>query len=454
MKASRELCILHITPHLGGGIGKAVIGISELALKEGMTTKIILLEKPEKTDIVCRAQQNGLHVVLEPNDEMINRYVSEADVVVIDWWDHPLISELLTKLKIECRIIIWCHTNGCVYPFHNPSFLLQFDEILFTSPYSDENVLWSRSEKREIITKRSIVYGLGNFEPLSYHPKDNSADDVGDKLVIGYAGTLSFSKMHPEFVDFCDSISDIVQNVEFHFAGDMVEPLKTQLSISNHRAKYFWDGFVTDMDEWFRSIDVFLYLLSPDHYGTTENVVLEAMAYGIPVILMDGIFERGISGNGEGAILISNISDAVKELSKLYSIQQYRVERGIRAREFVIKGYSAKQNTTHYCDVIVKLIQKKKTVHNFAEVIGKGGWDYFIAFTGPDKKVFEKFINDNEEAPLIQLLNKKRIYLSKTKSSIYHFYKYYPEDKNIKKLKQLADMMLAYGEGEAIDGNA
>ena len=55
--------ILFITPHIGGGIGKAIIGLSEVIGKWNIYSEIVLLGEPEKLELVSAAEETGVSIL-------------------------------------------------------------------------------------------------------------------------------------------------------------------------------------------------------------------------------------------------------------------------------------------------------------------------------------------------------------------------------------------------------
>ena len=57
--------MLHITSHLGGGVGKAISGLI-MSGKNCIDSQIILLEKPEQMYYVDLLVEQNISVVIEP----------------------------------------------------------------------------------------------------------------------------------------------------------------------------------------------------------------------------------------------------------------------------------------------------------------------------------------------------------------------------------------------------
>ena len=144
-ESMRRKKILQITPHLGGGVGKAVIGAA--MPDKQFNTEIMLLEKPEKEEIVSRVRDMGINVMACLSDCEVQRKIQETDIVIVNWWNHPLMSRFLVHFPtVPCRLVLWAHVNGCTYPYLPFDFLNRFDHIFFTTKYSYENPFWSMEQ--------------------------------------------------------------------------------------------------------------------------------------------------------------------------------------------------------------------------------------------------------------------------------------------------------------------
>lgn len=427
--------VVHITPHLGGGIGKAIIGLCSSIKSHGIKSCVMVLEQPEKPGIIESAVDNGVDVALFPDKKVMQEVLNNADVIVLNWWDHPLANKFLHDYSEECRMVVWCHTNGCTYPYLQSDFLLKFDRIIFTTPYSLKNQLWDADNRKKIIEKHSVVYGFGDFEPQNIKCKNSWK--IGNKVRIGYAGTLNYSKMFSDYIKYTDMVLNALNDVEIHLAGDVSVEIEKDINKSDHKNQYVLDGYVTDMGAWYDSIDIFLYLLNPTHYGTTENSILEAMSRGIPVVLMDGVAERFISGDGKGAILIKDGNQLVKEIKHLCCDIKYREKIGLGGRDYTCDAYSAEKNVIVFLNTMLDAMMKcSKTKHDFNNCIGRTPGEWFLSSTGNEREIFELFLTTGDTKGLYELIEKKGIYTVESKSSINQFFKYFPYDEILRSLKR------------------
>ena len=202
--------ILHFTAHLGGGIGAAYIGIGRC----GFNQTIILLEEPKNVVNLQRVTEAGFRILVVPSRGEIEKEIRDTDVCVFSWWHHPKMAELMADFpKIPVRSVLWAHISGNYFPHIHPGFLMLFDRVAFATPFTmglpEVELLGI-----DWIGKRTeIVYGLGDVTRFA-----NIIPVNHEKFVITYIGTLSLSKLHLDFVDFCAAVD--VPGVEFAMVGD------------------------------------------------------------------------------------------------------------------------------------------------------------------------------------------------------------------------------------------
>jgi hypothetical protein len=193
--------VLHITAHMGGGVGKVISSVSRYAnnSSSSFSHRIVLLEKPEKLHFVEAARREGVDVHICPDYREVGRQMQDADIVQLEWWHHPSMARFLRYFPhVAVRLVIWCHISGTYYPWLPFGLVRIPHTFLFTSGFSLENPLWSAAEKRYAETNCRVVNSSGGFDGITQATRKKSGD-----FTIGYVGTLSYTKLHPRFPDIC-----------------------------------------------------------------------------------------------------------------------------------------------------------------------------------------------------------------------------------------------------------
>lgn len=423
--------ILHIAAHLGGGAGKAITGLACECIQFGVNQKIVILELPEKQVHVENARNADIEVILLKDKIQLIQLLSWSDVTVVSWWNHPLMSKLFAEWPDqECRLALWSHVNGCVYPYLPYKFVTLFERLFVTTKYTFENPLWTIKEKKEIENKSKLIHGMGKFNLKKMDFKDNY--NIKDRFVIGYAGTIDYSKIHPRFLEYCKSVIEVVPNVLFLMVGDASPTILKQVKENRLEDFFSFVGYQDNMSAYYLKMDIFGYILRDDNYATTENAILEAMSSALPVVAKDNKPESYIIHNDITGCLIHNEAEYAQVIKKLYDDENLRKQIGIGARNFVIENYSSVNNANKMFCELQLINEKERKTYSISKYMGETPYKWFCRFTGKDD--FENVLNRPYKERKEFLENLQTIYLGKTKSSIQHFAQYYPEDKDLSKM--------------------
>jgi len=127
-------------------------------------------------------------------------------------------------------------------------------------------------------------------------------------FTIGFVGTAMFKKMHSDYF----VIANEIDNARFLIVGDKEPAMKSHDNIE-------FTGKVDNVIPYLEQMDVFLYLLRPDHYGTCEQTLGEAMSMGIVPIIWDNACERQIilSEDGFCGYRVNSIEDCIRYIEHL-----------------------------------------------------------------------------------------------------------------------------------------
>lgn len=423
--------ILQIAVHLGGGVGKAIAG---MALQGRQDTRdchrILLLQAPEKEGWVRQCRENGISVTVwdgtaEP--------FGWADVLVVNWWNHPVMAGFLANFPDSpAARVLWCHANGVHYPVLPYGLAAAFDRVLFTSPYSIENPFWTKIQREDIRNRADVVYGMGQFQPAAMAPKTYDRADAS--FVMGYVGTLNFGKIHPEFAAYCKAARERVPNLRFVLIGDRDAQLERSMAAAGLAGDVTYTGFVDDVPGHMRTFDAFGYLLNPTHYGTTENVLLEAMACGLPVLALRQNVEQFIVPP-DGGVLVETPGEYAEAVAYLAGHPQERARMGRCARQHVIQTYDAARNAAEFrraCEAAGRAPRNRRARLE----LGPSPWHWFLSCLSPqDKTCFlsaQQKLQACDRGQWQQAVHMLRtcpaIFREQRKSSLLHFADTYPKD--------------------------
>jgi glycosyltransferase involved in cell wall biosynthesis len=230
--------------------------------------------------------------------------------------------------------------------------LLCADKIIALSPGLEREFekYYGKLKKAEIIPNGVDVH---RFKPVDVATKEIIRTKHGIKnsdFVILYAGALLPSKGVECFIEIINTIEvDDAREYTFVFVGEnnrLPEEIElkhqlTRCAEGKEDIKILFPGYIHNVAEYFNISDLFIL---PSPAEGFPNVVIEAMACGLPVIMnrIEGITDFIIDDSIDGFIVDeNNIYDYVKIIDTLIRNVDKRQEVSIAARMKVELQYSS-----------------------------------------------------------------------------------------------------------------
>lgn len=406
--------VLHITAHLGGGAGSVLSSVAISAEKSGSAFRheIMQLEPTSNRHYVEICEEKGIPLMLA-NDTDIRSKLSSSDIVQINWWPHPLTMKFMCDhlSEVPTRLVIWSHVSGCKYPYIPADFVELPEKFIFTSPFSYENPFWDEESKAKIRKISEVVISSnGNYNCKKCQIRNSP------KFTIGYVGYLGYSKTNSDFVKFCEAVD--IPGAQFTVVGDLShgEALVNDVKKSSLQDRFTFTGYVNNVEEKLTDFDAFGYLLNSEHTGTAENALLEAMAAAVPPVVLNQKALKHIVQDGHTGLVVNNHHEYGKAMRYLFENPDERVRIGENASRFVRENFSI-SNTLHGLEnVYKKVLSADKKSCEVKNVFGNNPYEWFKTCLGGD---------------YVNALNIDMI-LGPSKSSIYQYIKYFPEDEELK----------------------
>lgn len=315
MKFKSLTTILHLTPHVGGGVGTVLYDLV-LGLKDNDYFHIHKIACLDKCHEFSRKRFQRLNVAFQEglayeNHSLIKKLIESADLVILHYWNHPLLANLLINKDIgEARFLVWCHGSGLNEPSVIPSYLIDLsDKLLFSSriSYLAPNLKpFIENSDKKFQAIRS-ARNLTDF--ISIGQNRNSKDSRKSLL---YIGTISYDKVHLDFLKIIVELALLgfdITIVGSNEHNDFQEHIPKDL-----KNKIVFTGEVFDVKPFYKKADIFIYPLKANHYGTGEQVLQEAMACGLPVVAFDNPSERDLIDENYDGFLVSNYKDFVRKV--------------------------------------------------------------------------------------------------------------------------------------------
>lgn len=423
--------ILSITTHMGGGVGKALAGIAVYNLKNntGYKHKILMLEKPERMQFIDQCIKNGVDIAFCEDEAMLADELRMADIVLLNWWHHPLMAAFMHCFpQCPVRLVLWSHVSGCTYPELPFELVKTVHKTFFATRYSYDNPYWVETQRSYARENAVTVYGLGelNMRKVQKH--------FHNGFNIGYVGTLNYSKLNPDFARYCAAVD--IPDTKFIMVGDtssqkIIEDDANGLKVKD---KLCFTGYTTDVAGTLENFDIFGYILNSWHFGATENALLEAMAAGLPVVTLDQCAEKYIIKNMETGLLVHNESDYARSVRYLYGNPAERERMGNNAREYILEEFSMDKNVLRMNNAFDQVMEQAPRIFSFDKIFGSEPYEWFITCLGADREKFKESLYSGN------ISNCRHIFKENSKSSVFHFAKYYPSDKYISQWKEMVEV--------------
>lgn len=404
-------------------MGKALSSLIAQAHLVGAPVRHVVacLEKPEKNQFIDRLREGGGEVIVAPSRSRLDELVSGADIVQLEWWNHPATIACLCALAPQpLRLLVWCHVSGLHNPIIPPKLMELAHRFLFTSPCSFEARQVSGVAER-LGSRLSVVSSGGGFEGLP-KPKGNDSEAIS----VGYLGSLNFAKLHPDYVEFLAAVT--LPDFTVKLIGDQTnrEVLERQCDALGRTGMLDFRGYTTDVAAELGAINVLAYLLNPCHYGTAENALLEAMAMGIVPVVLDNPAERNIVEHLRTGLIVHSPAEFADAIEWLASNPAERSRIGERAAAMVRERYTSERMESafrgHYDEVMIG----QKRLARFEDVFGTTPDAWFLSCQR-DPGLFGS--DSRTSFSIDQALD--FCLFERTKGTVFHFHDYFPENENL-----------------------
>jgi glycosyltransferase involved in cell wall biosynthesis len=366
--------ILHVTPHLGGGVGKAHAALSAVLPYEIEQT-YLLLEEPRNRRYVELIEDNGARIIVADNLDHVAQLAAKADIVQFEFWNHPRLFECLARCDFPAmRSVFWSHISGLSPPLIPQGLMESTMRFVFTTEVSRGAACVSQLSDGALKELAVINSGFGFANTAPRVPGRNAA--------IAYLGTVDFVKMHPGFFDAIDSLTDAEVRVSIWGTHDPLGDVAARANVMRHPKRITFHGETADPRAALCQADIFFYPLQPDHYGTAENVLIEAMSLGLVPVVMDNPAERAIIRDGENGFIARSIDEATSLLQMLLNSPDLHKSVSRKAIDDVACSRTPDHSARDFMILWLGMLAKEPQLCDFRAQIGDSPAEWFAATQG------------------------------------------------------------------------
>lgn len=368
--------ILHITPHLGGGVGKAHAALCAADRNAG-NRHFVLLEEPRDHRYVDAVRRGGASVSIAPDKRLMHELMGNADIVQFEWWNHPLTCAVLAGPPLPAmRVVFWSHVSGVNAPFIPAGLVEAADRFVFTSACSRlaSNL---RGLSQSTWTRTGFINsGFCHPEPASYATSDR------DKAGISYLGTVDFCKMSTAMMEVVDRLENPDAVIDVWGDVDATSPVHDAIENMKHPHRFRLRGHSKDPMAALARTSIFVYLLQPFHFGTAENALVEAMSLGCAPLVFDNPCELAIVRDGETGLVARSADHAVELLGWMMEHPDEVRRIGRNAQAQVRRVKTPARSVAAFRSLWKGVMSRPKQRPDFGPALGPTPRDWYVTLQG------------------------------------------------------------------------
>ncbi len=372
--------VLHILERLAGdGPSRSLLAAVEGARQLGLPQRhsLCTLEPRAHPLLRIRAHRAGLQVLLAPTGAALEAAMRRADIVQVHWWNSPAMDSFLRRELPPVRLLVWLKVLGRHPPqVLTPGLVAWADRIVATASATLRLPVVASLSAAERAHRFARVPGIASFSRL-----DGFRRQPHPGTCVGYLGTLHPSKMHPRFVALGARLSIPELTVVACGGGGGEVPLRARAEARGQSARFRFGGYVEDIRPVLAAFDIFGYPLCADTYATSEKSLQEAMAVGIPPVVLPHGGVCDLVEHERTGLIAADEDGYVAAVERLAREPALRRVLGGNARRFVRRIYSRARAVRAFDELYRELLTRPRRARH-GRSAGDGAAARFVAALG------------------------------------------------------------------------
>lgn len=372
--------------------------------------------------------KEGLSLV--PENSMLPA-LAEADIVQVNWWQHPQMDDFLRSALPPMRLLGWFHCACDSAPQVLTDELVQlFDRVIGGSSYTYQAPSIWRLSTEERLNKAGYVVGGADFSRL------RRTERIPHKgFRIGYVGTVNPVKMYNRFVELHDGLSIPAAKVVV-CGGDHHLILQDRADQMGLGELFEFMGYIEDIERVLSSCDVYGYPLCQDTYAASELNLQEAMYLGLPVVAFPHGGLKTLVVNDYNGLVVKTEREYRQALEYLFHNPAERQRLGGNAAHFASNMFGAEFNAPKLNSFYESLLKEPKRERKWPGYLDPGipekpalGHERFIESLGEYSSPFRDILSATSFSEIVraesQLLHSTPLM---TNAGICNYLAAFPED--------------------------
>lgn len=429
--------VLHITPHLGGGVGTVVRNYLEYVNRNSPNEHSLLsleILNDQSKEFLFKIKCDFVEqAFLTPT--LITDSIDDSDVVLVHWWNHPLLQYFLMNVTLpESRLIFWSHISGSPTPNSFCQFALSYpDRFIFTTPLSRfSNEVNTLSVEAQ--SKIGCIWSTAGVERLSPFDENRDAEQLDG---VSYVGNLDYTKLHKGFLEACSTLISMGHHV--NVIGPNTDDFLKDLQKVPMNQRPVVHGFVSEKRKFeiLQNSRIFGYPLARHNYATCDQALQEAMFFGTVPVVLNNPMETYMVKHRVNGLVASSLTEYSKLVGELIEDKNEFKKLRENSRDFARKAYSIKKMADSWENEFALLLKtKKKKRQCLKQIRGHElrGCEVFIESLGSNSALFKFHLDatTNQESLIlesqIKCLSSLPQWSSSSKSTPSHYSSHFPDD--------------------------
>jgi glycosyltransferase involved in cell wall biosynthesis len=426
--------LLHIIPRfIGGGPERHLIAMAQSWQTAGLQIqqRILILDPPASAPLLIKARRLGIQLLIAPDLPTIRNAIAEADIVAVEFWNHPCLHDLLRQELPPARWIV----RSAVAGSSAPQVLIEglgtiADVMIVSTDASLQTPAVCQARARHCrIESIPALADMTRLEGFTASPH------IG--IRIGYLGLVEPTKMHPHFAQLSAQVTNPNVQFDIYGGGTWTTELQRQferLEISN-RVRFH--GHIEDIRSAFCTIDIFGYPLAPQTYATSEKTIQEAMWAGIPPVVLAGTGATLLVEHEHTGLVCENEADYPLAIDRLAGDHNLRQQLGEAARAFARENFDPDRNAAGLHEIFESSLSLPKKTHVPLTGRDASGAHRFVQSLGTHGQAFQTSLIGDAARSRVQIaaaehsIRHSSCVMSQSEGGIIHYRNTYPEDPHL-----------------------
>ena len=372
--------VLHVLARLqGGGPERGVIAQAGQARAAGRDERhtAVALEGPGSLSLLVAARRAGLDVVVSPEPDELDRLVEQHDLLVVHWWNHPVLRALLERPLPPARLVLWCHVLG----LHPPQVL-----TADLAEVADQVVLTSEARRASERARAATDAGTPVVvlpAPVDLSRLDGLEPRPHDGVRIGYVGLVNDTKLVASFASLCAAVADPTTSFVVAGGGGGEAQLRERFAQVGLAERAQVLGPTDDVRGVLEQLDVFVSPLVPDTYASSEGTLQEAMWAGLPVVVFRG---RGGAWpaveHERTGLLVDDEAGLVAALDRLVADPDLRTRLGRAARAHAVQAFAPEPRRAAIDALLAEVADRPRRARTTLAGVGEAAARRFVRSLG------------------------------------------------------------------------